>query len=124
MTCSPVHGLGGGQNLLGLAHGRLALEFLQRLPQRLHLAGLLLQTLHQRLRRGLEELGRPVQQPAAAAHVLHGDLSGGGLDAAHTGSHTTLALDAEGAGLSGVVQMSAAAQLHGEVTPWSTTRTV
>ena len=112
----PVHGLGGGQNLLGLAHGRLALEFLQRLPQRLHLAGLLLQTLQQRLRRGLEELGRPVQQPAAAAHVLHGDLSGGGLDAAHTGSHTALALDAEGAGLGGVVQMGAAAQLHGEVT--------
>ena len=111
----PVHGLGGGQNLLGLAHGRLALEFLQRLPQRLHLAGLLLQTLHQRLRRGLEELGCLVQQPTTAAHVLHGDLSGGGLDTAYTGGHTALALDAEGAGLSSVVQMSAAAQLHGEV---------
>ena len=48
-------------------------------------------------------------------HRLQSQPAHGGLDAPHAGGHGPLGLDAEGPGLGGVVQVGAAAELHGEI---------
>ena len=110
-----AHGLGGRHDLLGLAQRRLGLELLHGLTQLLHLVGLLLHALQNAAGRGLEELGGLQQRGAAVAGLLQRHLAGGGLDTADAGGHAALGLDAEHTGLSGVVQMGTAAQLHGEL---------
>ena len=79
---------------LQVAHGLLRL-----LPQ---LAGL-----------GLQSGGGLEQQLLVPVHHLQGLKARGGLDAAHAAGHGELAADVEHAHLGGVVQVGAAAELHG-----------
>ena len=110
-----AHILGGGQELTGLAQRRLGLELLQGLTGGFQLRRLLLSLGGQLTGGGLEDVGRLEQQLLVAVHGLQAQLAHGGLDPADAGGHGPLGLDAEGAGLGGVVQVGAAAKLHGEV---------
>ena len=55
------------------------------------------------------------QHLLVAVDRLQGQLAHGGLDTPHAGGNGGLALDTEGTGLGGVVQVCTAAELHGEV---------
>ena len=109
------HGLCSSQELLSLTQGRLGLELIQRLAELLHLPCLLLQTLQQ-LRGGrFKELSRLGKNAAALFHALQTQASCGCLHTTHTGGNAAFRLNTEGSGLGSVIQMGAAAQLHGEL---------
>ena len=110
-----LYGLSGRQELLGLAQGCLCLELIQGLAQLLHLAGLLLHPLQQSGGRRFEELRSSDQYAAGLFHTFQAHTAAGSLYTAHTGSNAALGLDAEGPGLSGIIQVGTAAELHGEV---------
>ncbi|CAN3971241.1 RNA 2',3'-cyclic phosphodiesterase, partial [Dysosmobacter welbionis] len=110
-----AHVLGGGQELPGLAQGRLGLELLQLMAQLLHLRCLLLRLGGQLTRCCLQHLSGVEQQLLIPVHGVQAQSAHRGLDPADARGDGALGLDAEGTGLGGVVQMGAAAELHGEV---------
>ena len=107
--------MGAEEDAVGLASGFLALVLLNGLTGSLQVGHLLLQLGNQVGGVGLENLGSLEDELLVVVHCLQGQLAHGGLNAAHAAGHGALGLDAEGAHLGGVVQVGAAAELHGEV---------
>ena len=104
--------MGGKEEALSFVGGLAGAELLQRVVQVLQLGHDLLRLLTQLAGLGLQNGGGLEQHLLVAVHHGQRGTAGGRLDAAHARGYGELAADVEHAHLGGVVQVSAAAELH------------